>query len=144
AQRIIGFRVKGTGEIRWSLLRSMPVMDAGGGVVQAINVFRDVTDRRAFDQARERVQRHLSFLNEATRALDEGPLDAESRLARLARVAVPSLGTWCAVYFDEGGEVRLRTFAHVDPKADPSALQAPSTLSVPLRVRGRTLGALTL
>jgi signal transduction histidine kinase len=157
SERILGIRVLATGEMRWSVVHAVPVFDEAGRVVQAINVFRDVTDRRALDEERERVRRRLSYLNEASRALDEGPLDVASRLTRLARLAVPRLADGCAVYLPDADGVLLPQVlepAGRDPSDDGVAAQAVfrsgrvergrTLITVPMRAQGRTIGVIRL
>ncbi|HEY3111062.1 MAG TPA: GAF domain-containing sensor histidine kinase [Chloroflexota bacterium] len=63
------------------------------------------------EQTRERYE----FLAEAASLVGES-LDLEATLASVARLAVPRLGSWCAVYIlDEEGELRRLAAAHVDP-----------------------------
>jgi PAS domain S-box-containing protein len=112
---LVRYRVRATGEERWAMLQAYPVTDAGGHVMRAVNVFRDVTvERRAEERA--------AFLLRAVAELGAS-LDFEATLASLARLAVPVLADWCAVDIaEEGAEEaegarrprRLAT-AHVDP-----------------------------
>jgi PAS domain S-box-containing protein len=54
AERLICYRIRATGEERWSVVRANPVRDGSGNVVASVSVVHDVTDRRAHDQrARE-------------------------------------------------------------------------------------------
>jgi PAS domain S-box-containing protein len=55
AEEVLRFRVIETGEERWSLVRAMPVFDAGGRVCMAVNIFRDVTERRRAEEERARL-----------------------------------------------------------------------------------------
>jgi len=41
----IGFRLKATGEMRWSRVRAQPMLDEQGAVLFAINTFHDITER---------------------------------------------------------------------------------------------------
>jgi signal transduction histidine kinase len=54
------------------------------------------------------------FLAEAAALLVES-LDLETTLGRLAGLAVPRLGRWCAVYVLEEGTLRRPAAAHADP-----------------------------
>src|SRR5438093_7380694 len=67
------------------------------------------------EQTRERYE----FLAEAAALVGES-LDLERTLASLARLAVPRLGSWCAVYIVDDGELQRLAAAHVDP--DKAAL----------------------
>ena len=101
------FKVLGTTEERWSVVRAVPARDLAGRVIYAINFFRDVTE-----EIREGHQR--AFL---LRAVDEmsSSLDYEKTLATVARLAVPVLADWCAIDLVEGGKRRRLAVAHVDP-----------------------------
>jgi PAS domain S-box-containing protein len=101
SERTVGYRIRATGELRWSIVRASPVYDEDGSVRFAINVFHDVTDhKRAEDRNR--------FLAEAGELLSSS-LDYESTLAQVARLAVPRLGDWCMVYMraEDGSIERL-------------------------------------
>jgi PAS domain S-box-containing protein len=41
----IGFRVRATGEMRWSRVRAQPMLDEQGAVLFAINTFHDITEQ---------------------------------------------------------------------------------------------------
>ena len=43
---VLGFRVKGSGDERWSLTKATAVKDANGHVTHVITTFRDITDER--------------------------------------------------------------------------------------------------
>src|SRR5438093_4955601 len=62
------------------------------------------------EQTRERYE----FLAEAATLVGES-LDLETTLASVARLAVPRLGNWCAVYIVDEGQLRRLASAHVDP-----------------------------
>jgi CHASE3 domain sensor protein len=101
------FKVLGTMEERWSVVRAVPARDLNGKVIYAINFFRDVTE-----EIRDGHQR--AFL---LRAVDEmsSSLDYEKTLATVARLAVPVLADWCAIDLVDGGKTRRLAVAHVDP-----------------------------
>ncbi|MGH2996619.1 MAG: PAS domain-containing protein, partial [Gaiellaceae bacterium] len=90
AERIVGYRIRATGEERWAVVRASPVLDDDGAVRFAINVFSDVTERR-------RVEEGARFIAEAGAVLSES-LDYERTLAQLAQLAVPRIADWCMVY----------------------------------------------
>jgi PAS domain S-box-containing protein len=104
---VIRYREGGAGPWRWSVLDAHPITDSGGNVVQAINVFRDITAEREADERRR-------FL---LRAADElgSSLDYEATLAAVARLAVPTLADWCAVDIVDGDQLKRLAVAHVDP-----------------------------
>lgn len=59
-ETLIRFRVRDTGEERWSIIKAAPVFDEWGQVLLAVNIFRDVTERR-------RVEERLREVREAER-----------------------------------------------------------------------------
>ncbi|HET8571593.1 MAG TPA: ATP-binding protein [Candidatus Limnocylindria bacterium] len=98
---VLRFRVKATGEERYAVVRSEPILDADGRVTQVVNTFHDVTDEKQASQA-------LRFLSDAGAVLSAS-LDYEETLRNLARLAVPVFADWCAidVLDDEGGVQRV-------------------------------------
>ena len=54
AERLICYRIKATGDERWSIVRANPVRDEHGAVVASVSVIHDITARRTSEnQARE-------------------------------------------------------------------------------------------
>jgi serine phosphatase RsbU (regulator of sigma subunit) len=73
-----------------------------------VNVIQDVT-------AAKQIELRQRLLADAGRLL-ASPLDAQAALARLARLAVPALGDWCAIdLVDERGAIVRLALAHADP-----------------------------
>ena len=105
----VRFRVQETGEERWSIIRSSPVLDADGSVLYAVNVWQDAT-------AQKRAEAAQRFLAEAGEALATS-LDVEATLANIARLAVPRLADWCVVHLvQDDGSISQLAVAHVDPE----------------------------
>ena len=100
-ERTIGYRIRATGEVAWSVVRASPVRGEDGRLLFAINVFHDVT-------AHKRAEDRSHFLAEAGELLSSS-LDYHSTLAQVARLAVPRLGDWCMVYMlgEDGAIERL-------------------------------------
>jgi serine phosphatase RsbU (regulator of sigma subunit)/PAS domain-containing protein len=184
---ILRYRVRETGETRWSRVKARPLSSPDGRVRQAINVIEDITDLKQAEETQR-------LLAEAGRVL-AGSLDYEDTLEHVAWLAVPELADWCVVdVAGEHGLVRVAV-AHADPaRADlaaamrgllidpegalgPAAVQrtgrselhpevddghlraaalnpahldlvmqlgARSATSVPMAIRGRCLGVMTL
>jgi PAS domain S-box-containing protein len=102
---VLGYRVLPGGDVRWSIVRSTPLLTADGVVQLVVNVFHDITKER---QAEERIQ----FLAEASTLLASS-LDYEATLADLARLLVPRLADYCIVdTLDEGGGLRQVVISH--------------------------------
>jgi PAS domain S-box-containing protein len=105
---IVRFRVKRTGEERWSFVSGAPVLDRDGNVDLSVSVFREFTDRRRSEQA-------WQFLSDASAAL-AASLDYEATLKQVAKLAVPTIADWSAVdILTPDGSLQQLAVAHVDP-----------------------------
>lgn len=105
----IRFRVKATGEERWSVVKAQPVFSEVGHIMMAVNIFQDVSDLKRTEMAQR-------LLAEAGNIL-ETSLDYETRLADLARLIVPRMADWCAVdILDENQVLQRVAVVHIDPK----------------------------
>jgi PAS domain S-box-containing protein len=108
AERTLCYRIRESGEERWSIVRATPVLGEGGEVTLAINSFHDVTDEL---RSNERVR----FLGEASSLLASS-LDFEETLARLGDVIVPAVADYCIIdLVEEGAPLRQAVLHHVDP-----------------------------
>jgi PAS domain S-box-containing protein len=136
AAATIRYRDRATGEERWSLEKSTAVFDANGRVELAVNILHDITDLKHAELAQR-------LLAEAGRLL-AASLDTSTRLANLARLAVPVLADWCAVdVVDVDDTIRRVAVAHVDPakvafaydvqRRYPTAMDAPTGVPRVLR-----------
>jgi PAS domain S-box-containing protein len=111
---VVRYRVRETGEERWSLIKARPVRDRAGEVRLAISISEDITEQK-------RAERSQRFLAEASRLLSES-LDYEVTLRTVADMAVPDIADWCAVeVVDEEGEVQRLALAASDPTRLPLA-----------------------
>ena len=140
SERLVFYRVRATGEERWSLLRATPILAEDGSVEAAVNVFHDVTDRRRAEEA-------VQFAAGASVILSSS-LDVETTLASVARLAVPKIADWCIVYMrEEDGSIRRLAIEHAGGDAevvgevlDRYPLDVEAEVGVPLVVRtGTTL-----
>jgi PAS domain S-box-containing protein len=106
-----------------------PIKGVDGSISGASTIARDISDRKQAEQeraqllARERTARaaaeasasRLAFLAEASRVLASS-LDYPTRLASIARQAVPRLADWCAVrLLNENGTLQQVALTHIDP-----------------------------
>jgi serine phosphatase RsbU (regulator of sigma subunit)/PAS domain-containing protein len=89
-------------------ISARPVLDAAGNVLGAVTTLVDVTEAR-------RRETEARFLADATDLLTES-LDPEEALRRLARLVVPRLADWCAVYIRDGTRIRAVALEHSDPR----------------------------
>ncbi len=109
---VVGYRLKPSGEDRWSVLRSTPMLSPDGEVQLVINVFQDVTEERS---AEERIR----FLGEVSTIL-AASLDVDATLAELARLLVPRVADYCIVDVLGEDEATLRqvVISHRDPERE--------------------------
>ena len=99
---------RATGRARWMLTKATAVRDTDGRLL-AVNVIEDVTEAKE-------AERRQRFLAEAGAVL-AGSLDYQETLERVARLAVPTIGEWCAVdIVDVRGTLRRLALAHSDPE----------------------------
>ena len=108
ASATIRYRNIATGEEHWSADKSTAVFDADGQVELAVNILHDITGLKHTELSQR-------LLAEAGRLLSAS-LDASTRLANVARLAVPVLADWCAVDVIDKDETTQRVaVANVDP-----------------------------
>jgi PAS domain S-box-containing protein len=149
AEAVLRFRVRRSGEERWSLLSSSPVLGASGEVELAVNVFRDVTERKRHEEG-------WRFLVEAG-AMLASSLGYEDTLASVARLAVPKVADWCGVdVLGPDGELSEIAVAGDGVPAGGAAIKceilavaqtgeprlAAELIIVPLRFDNRPFGAI--
>ena len=74
-EKLVRFRIKATGEERWSVLRARPVGGDGNRPAFVVNVFHDVTEQRRHDEilrvSREWFSMALKSVGDAVLATDE-------------------------------------------------------------------------
>ena len=87
--RVLRFRVRETGEERWSMVTSQAVMDATGQIELAVTIFHEITELK-------RIEFSQGLLAQAGVLLGTS-LNYESRLENIARLMVPNLADWCAI-----------------------------------------------
>jgi PAS domain S-box-containing protein len=109
AETVVRFRVRETGEERWSAVKATPIRDHNGGIVMAINVIEDITTHK-------RAELGQRFLARSAEVLASS-LDPDQLLAEIANLAVPELADWCSVeVLTDGGLLERKALAHVDPE----------------------------
>jgi signal transduction histidine kinase len=84
----------------------VPVRE-GAQVTGVIGVSTNVTER-------QRAEEERAFLAEASHLLGSS-LDYATTLSRVASLAVPRLGDWCAIWLAEEGRIHRVALAHADP-----------------------------
>jgi PAS domain S-box-containing protein len=111
-EAVLGYRILPSGDARWSVLRSTPLLDDAGEVHLVINVFHDITDER-------NAEARIRFLAEAS-ALLSTSLDYEATLADLGNLLVPRIADYCIVDTIGDGEGSLRqvVISHRNPERE--------------------------
>jgi PAS domain S-box-containing protein len=104
---VVRFRVRATGEERWSAVKATPIPGPDGSVAMAINVIEDITDHKRAELAQR-------FLSESSAVLG-GSLETAEVLKRVASLAVPEVADWCAVDVVTNGSLDRVALAHQDP-----------------------------
>jgi PAS domain S-box-containing protein len=107
SERLVRYRIRATGEERWSVVRANPVFGADGAVVLAVSVIHDVTETKAAEE-------RLRFLGRGSEMLNEA-LAVERTLAALATLAVPMFAGHVTVDLYEDGVLRCVGARHLDP-----------------------------
>jgi PAS domain S-box-containing protein len=115
AETVVRFRVRATGEERWSAVKATPIRDEDGNVTMAINVIEDITTHKRAEQAQRFLARSADVLASV--------LDPDELLVEIANLAVPELADWCAVeVLNDSGLLERKALAHVDPTVRQRAI----------------------
>ena len=110
-EAVLCYRTRSSGDERWSVVQSTPIVTPEGHVQLVINVFRDITEERDAEV-------RLHFLAEAGSLLSAS-LDYEATLADLAGLLVPRIADYCIVdALDEDGTLRQVVISHRDPERE--------------------------
>jgi PAS domain S-box-containing protein len=107
-ETIVGYKVKKTEKIHWSLLKATPIFDENKKIKYVINFFRDITSQK-------RNEDNLKFLSEASKILSSS-LDYQKTLSAVAKLAVPKIADWCGIdLLDDEGVLKQQIVFHKDP-----------------------------
>ena len=96
-EQVLRYRVRGSEEVRWSLVNARPVRSEDGAVRFAVNVFRDITERQRVLHALHENERRERFLAATSRQLLDSTLDYHSLLERVADLFAPAMADLCVV-----------------------------------------------
>ena len=108
AESVVRFRVRATGEERWSAVKASPIRDHDGDVTMAINVIEDITTHKRAELGQRFLARSADVLASS--------LDPDELLVRIANLAVPDLADWCSVeVLTASGLLERKALAHVNP-----------------------------
>jgi PAS domain S-box-containing protein len=108
AEAVVRFRLRATGEERWSAVKATPIRDDDGFVTMAINVIEDITTHK-------RAERAQRFLADSS-ALLGASLEPPDVLGQVATLAVPEVADWVAVHMPGEAGIELVALAHRDPE----------------------------
>jgi PAS domain S-box-containing protein len=108
SEQLVRYRIRATGEERWSVVRANPVRGADGAVVLAVSVIHDVTETKVAEERRRLLGRGSEMLNET--------LAVERTLGALADLAVPTFAGHVTVDLYEDGVLRCVGARHLDPE----------------------------
>jgi len=115
AESIVRFRLRDTGEERWSAVKATPIRDDDGNVTMAINVIEDITTHKRAELGQRFLARSADVLASS--------LDRDELLIEIADLAVPELADWCSVEVaNESGVLERKALAHVDPEVRQRAI----------------------
>ena len=115
AETVVRFRVRATGDERWSAVKATPIRDDDGNVKMAINVIEDITTHKRAEQAQRFLARSADILASV--------LDPDDLLVEIANLAVPELADWCGVdLLTDSGMLERKALAHVDPAVRQRAI----------------------
>jgi PAS domain S-box-containing protein len=115
AESVVRFRVRATGEERWSAVKASPIRDHDGNVTMAINVIEDITTHKRAEQGQRFLARSAEVLASS--------LDPDDLLVRIANLAVPDLADWCSVeVLTASGLLERKALAHVNPDVRQRAI----------------------
>jgi PAS domain S-box-containing protein len=106
---VLGYRIVASGDERWSIVRSTPLLTSTGDVHLVINVFHDITEERS-------AEARIRFLAEASTLLSAS-LDYEATLADLAHLLVPRIADYCIIdtIVEDEGSLQQVVISHRDP-----------------------------
>jgi PAS domain S-box-containing protein len=115
AETVVRFRVRETGDERWSAVKATPIRDHDGKVTMAINVIEDITTHKRAELAQRFLARSAEVLASS--------LDPDQLLVEIANLAVPELADWCSVEVaTDSGLLERKALAHVNPAVRQRAL----------------------
>ena len=126
-EAIIRFRVRATGEERWSVVKATPIHDGDGVVQMAINVIEDIT-------AHKRAELRASASSPRAAGCWPPRSTPDEMLEQVATLAVPEVADWCAVdLLRVDGQLEPVALAHADPEMLERGPRAEPALSARAR-----------
>jgi PAS domain S-box-containing protein len=112
-EQLLRYRIRQTGEEKWSLVKARKVDSAAG--IMVVNAFHDVTQQLQQQEALQAREAKAQFLAEAGRILSSS-LEYKKTLRAVAQLAVSRVADWCTVHMvDDTGSITQLEVAHSDP-----------------------------
>jgi PAS domain S-box-containing protein len=135
AEQTVGYRRRGSHDVRWSRVHASPIKNDAGEVVWAINFFLDISE----EVVRRQGERLMDRANEALGS----SLDPRENLEALSKAILPDLGAWCAIHLIEEGTDALTLAAVWPTSSDARALfESDARRQIPLdsdRIQARAV-----
>lgn len=107
-EHIESLRMKKDGSRVHISLSISPIKDSKRNIIGTSDIIRDITERKA-------IEFNTTFLAEASKILFSS-LDYKTTLNNVAKLAVPKIADWCAVYMKKNKGVEIIALAHSNPK----------------------------
>lgn len=108
--RTVCYRIRSSGEERWSAIRSLPIVAEDGRLV-AVNLIRDVIDSR-------RTSEQLRLLSDASELLVSS-LDTEITIEAITNMLVPGFADYCLIdLVQPDGGLEQAALRHNDPERE--------------------------
>lgn len=106
---IVRFRIKGSAEEKWSIVKANAIVNSKTKARYAVSVFKDFTERK-------RIEDSIKYLDEASHVFNSS-LNYEETLAKIAEMTVPRIADWCSIDVVQPGASIPHTIAvqHINP-----------------------------
>jgi len=112
---IIKYYLEDLHQVRWCLVKAIPIKDDMGNVVMSVNIFRDITKQKYEEDVLKRTVKRQSFLSR-TGGVFESSLDYRTALSSVVALAVPDFADWATVdMLEENGAIKKLAVAHENP-----------------------------
>src|ERR1051326_6599402 len=112
---VIKFKVRATGQERWSRVVARKIYLAGSEQFYIVTNIHDITPERSITTTMEQAEARQKFLAEAGEILSSS-LDYKVTLKQIAKLAVPKLADWAAIDMVIGpDQVERLVVEHQDP-----------------------------
>jgi PAS domain S-box-containing protein len=132
SEAAIRYRIKGTNQERWSVVRASPIFDEHGEIKFAVNAFHDVTARKAAEE-------RLRLLAEVSETIAQS-FDYRETFEGIARLVVARVADSCHIWIEEDGALVRCGFATADADrrreldATTSRYDLDDDAAVPVRI----------